>query len=69
MKREEIIEALEHVSEKLKVKKADLTRKYKINICPVCKTPFTEDYINSCVEEIKYCYHCGQRIEVLDDVD
>lgn len=60
MKREEIIKALEHVTEKTKVKK--LIKRDRVYNCPLCNTVYTESFI--CERFIKYCLICGQRIEV-----
>lgn len=61
MKREEIIDALEHVSEKLKVKKI-IKNEQGYMICPICKIqlPYQFQRVNC----MKYCINCGQRIEV-----
>lgn len=73
MKREEIIEALEHVTEKLKEKElltleftpSSSNKSEKIGVCcPVCELS-TPLIIYG--RRVKYCFNCGQRIGVNND--
>lgn len=32
--------------------------------CPTCGASVDEDFINLVYKEIRYCYHCGQRLTV-----
>ena len=61
MKREEVIAALEHVSNKLKPMKMTKSEIYTdMYKCPVCSRLFPKEFFET--YEVKYCLNCGQRI-------
>lgn len=61
MKREEIIEALEHVTGKLKEKRVDVKVDADGLWCPLCENKVPYKVFG---KRIKWCPFCGQRIEV-----